>query len=119
MEVTDALTYLQDLTGNQADVIPGFMVDDRLDERAQVILIVTGLGGTAVDNTLFAPRNSSINADVQLDKPVEVHEREISLDINQSIDQYSSDSQELPSLPSNLDLPAFLRRRSRLTSQEM
>ena len=119
MEVTDALAYLQDLTGNQADVIPGFMVDDRLDERAQVILIVTGLGGTAVDNTLFAPRNSAVNTEMQTAKPVEVHEREISLDIDQPVDHYSPTSQELPSLPSNLDLPAFLRRRSRMSSEEM
>jgi hypothetical protein len=95
------------------------MVDDRLDERAQVILIVTGLGGTAVDNTLFAPRNSAVNVDMQSAKPVEVHEREISLDFDQPVAQYSQEAQELPSLPSNLDLPAFLRRRSRMTSQEM
>ena len=119
MEVTDALAYLQDLTGNQADVIPGFMVDDRLDERAQVILIVTGLGGTAVDNTLFAPQNAAAKANIQYPQPVEVHEREISLEVDQPYVQNSPASQELPSLPSNLDLPAFLRRRSRMTSQEM
>ena len=96
MEVTDALAYLQDLTGNQADVIPGFMVDDRLDERAQVILIVTGLGGTAVDNTLFAPRSSAETKDLQSINPVEVHEREISLDIEQPFVQYPHETQELP-----------------------
>lgn len=119
LEVTDALTYLQDMTGNRADVIPGFMVDERLTERAQVILIVTGLGGTAIDQALFAPRDADARNEKLPVQPIEVRETTISLDMDQQRDNFSSPVQELPSLPSNLDLPAFLRRRTRQTSQEM
>jgi hypothetical protein len=113
------LTYLQDMTGNRADVIPGFMVDERLTERAQVILIVTGLGGTAIDQALFAPRDAEVRNEKMPVQPIEVRETTISLDVEQQKDHYSSPVQELPSLPSNLDLPAFLRRRTRQTSQEI
>ncbi len=119
LEVTDALTYLQDMTGNRADVIPGFMVDDRLTERAQVILIVTGLGGTAIDQALFAPRDTDSRNEKQPVQPIEVRETTISLDMDENKDHFSSPIQELPSLPSNLDLPAFLRRRTRQTTQEI
>ncbi len=119
LEVTDALTYLQEMTGNQADIIPGFMVDDRLEDRAQVILVVTGLGGTAIDNELFSTREVNKQPEYRSEVPIEMKEAVISLDTNQSFVHSPSSTKELPSLPSNLDLPAFLRRRTRLNTQEM
>ena len=90
LEVTDALSYLQDMTGNRADVIPGFMIDERLTERAQVILIVTGLGGTAIDKELFAPRNIEAKNEPVPSQPIEVRETVISLDMDQPSDLFSS-----------------------------
>lgn len=119
IEVTDALSYLQDMTGNRADVIPGFMVDERLNERAQVILIVTGLGGTAIDQALFAPRTADTHNEQVPVQPIEVRETVISLDTEQGSDQSYMSPRELPSLPSNLDLPSFLRRRTRQASQDI
>ncbi len=49
LEVADALTYLQERTNNRAEIIPGVITDDRMENRAQVILIITGLGATPVD----------------------------------------------------------------------
>jgi cell division protein FtsZ len=118
LEVTDALTYLQEMTGNQADIIPGFMVDERLSERAQVILIVTGLGGTAIDNELFAPRDSQKKPEINTSIPLEVHETIMSFDSENPALSSRTPIQELPGLPSNLDLPAFLRRRNRIAAQE-
>ncbi len=118
LEVTDALTYLQEMTGNQADIIPGFMVDDRLEERAQVILVVTGLGGTAIDSDLFTPREVKRQPEYLSEQPVEMKETLISLDMDQPAPKSNSSSKDFPSLPSNIDLPAFLRRRTRLNTQE-
>lgn len=118
LEVTDALTYLQEMTGNQADIIPGFMVDECLSERAQVILIVTGLGGTAIDNELFAPRYSKKKPELNASIPLEVHETIMSFDSENPALSSRTPIQELPGLPSNLDLPAFLRRRNRIAAQE-
>lgn len=118
LEVTDALTYLQEMTGNKADIIPGFMVDDRLADRAQVILIVTGLGGTAIDNELFAIRDSQKIDVSHSQETIEIHETVLSFDTEINGFTGNSSIQELPGLPANLDLPAFLRRRNRTTIQE-
>lgn len=116
LEVTDALSYLQEMTGNRSDVIPGFMIDERLNDRAQVILIVTGLGGMAIDQELFSPRNMNTQCDTSPVQPIEVREAIITLDMDQRSAPSEKVTRELPSLPSNLDLPAFLRRRTRLSS---
>ncbi|RPJ50403.1 MAG: cell division protein FtsZ, partial [Chloroflexi bacterium] len=49
IEVMEALNHLQKQTHDQADIIPGVISDPRMEDRAQVILIITGLGATAVD----------------------------------------------------------------------
>src|SRR5512135_440587 len=49
MEVADALTFLQGKTNNQAEIIPGVIVNDSYGDRVQVILVITGLGATSVD----------------------------------------------------------------------
>jgi cell division protein FtsZ len=48
-EVAEALSHLQEKTGGQADIIPGVINDPRMENRVQVILIITGLGATPVD----------------------------------------------------------------------
>ena len=52
IEVMDALTHLQELTCNRADIIPGVISDPRMDGRAQVILVITGLGATPIEAAL-------------------------------------------------------------------
>lgn len=109
-EVADALTYLQELTGNNAEIIPGFTVDDRMVDRAQVILIVTGLGGTPVDKET---RESRVSAEPAKDEMTEVI-LPVTSEHNDQEPRYSpSEFQRLPDLPSNLDMPAFLRKRQR------
>jgi cell division protein FtsZ len=111
-EVTDALNYLQEQTNSNAEIIPGVINDERLGDRAQVILIVTGIGATPID-----PHFS-------IKKPVE--QEVISPFINpepvKSVDFFSfTDEQtvkplpnlESPPLPTDIDIPAFLRRRIR------
>ena len=50
MEVADALNYLQSKTNFQAEIIPGVTSDEKMTGRAQVILVITGLGATPLDN---------------------------------------------------------------------
>jgi cell division protein FtsZ len=119
-EVTEALNYLQEMTGNQAEIIPGFITDDRMLDRAQVILVVTGLGGTAIDKELFSPRpvaepviEQNVNFEVSNDAVVQ----EAYMKIDLSDPSQPQVSMETPALPNNLDLPAFLRKRSRTNYQ--
>ena len=43
-EVQDALTYLQELTTGQTEIVMGVINDKRLQDRVQVTLVITGLG---------------------------------------------------------------------------
>ncbi|HVN56389.1 MAG TPA: cell division protein FtsZ [Anaerolineaceae bacterium] len=51
-EVAEALTHLQEQSGNRAEIIPGVINDERMQDRAQVILIVTGIGATPIEEAL-------------------------------------------------------------------
>lgn len=49
IEVMEALNHLQAMTSNRADIIPGIISDSRMGGRAQVILVITGLGATPIE----------------------------------------------------------------------
>lgn len=96
LEVADALTHLQEITHSQAEIIPGVINDERMSNRAQVILIVTGIGATPVDKS--PSRRQEISKEqpaVESSKPVTEPKIEV-------IE---------PVFETELDVPAFLRRR--------
>jgi len=97
LEVTSALEYLQSQTNHQADIIPGVMTDNSLGDRVQVILIVTGLGATAIDpHSLRRAADQPLPAVAQ--KPITTEEPAL---------------MEVSSANVNLDVPSFMRRRMR------
>jgi len=51
-EVQSALTNLQARTGSQTEIIFGVINDERMDGRAQVILLITGLGGRSLEEAM-------------------------------------------------------------------
>jgi cell division protein FtsZ len=99
-EVNEALTHLQAQTGAKADLVMGVIHDSRLHDRAQVILIVTGLGATALEDVFPSVETSTTSkqnnqADLEL-----VESAPDPVPISMS-----------PSNLNNIDIPAFLRRR--------
>lgn len=51
-EVVDGMTYLQGLTNNQADLIPGQTIDSTLaEDEVELILILTGIASTPINAT--------------------------------------------------------------------
>ncbi|NTU74830.1 MAG: cell division protein FtsZ [Anaerolineaceae bacterium] len=100
LEVAEALNYLQEKTHNQAEIIPGFMSDDRMGDHAQVILIITGLGATPVDQSSVMKPNRN-------EQPIPVHMMR-----TDSIKPVHIPTVEMAAAQVDLDLPAFLRRRS-------
>jgi cell division protein FtsZ len=110
-DVTDALHTLQQATGSHADIIPGIITDPRMEDRVQLILIVTGIGKkmeekiTATfekDTTVSEPNEVYRNSKFQdNDAPVQENFNEIGL----------SSYGNQPNLSDNLSVPAFLRRR--------
>ena len=110
-DVTDALNILQEATGGHADVIPGIITDSRMEDRVQLILIVTGIGvpkSTVQDRSFntFSQKVEderpifSSKPDVEADKPFQPNE--IGLSQQPQIDPKD-----------NLSIPAFLRRRGK------
>ncbi len=101
VEVAEALTYLQEKTNNQAEIIPGVITDNRMGDRVEVILVITGLGATPVQSP-FVARKQAEPVPVQVEtvlqaEPVEVERAPV----------------EMIHHRSDLDLPAFMRRRMR------
>lgn len=96
MELMEAMTYLQEKTHGRADIIPGVIADDRMRDRAQVILIITGLGAT--------PLVTSQSPAMRVSTPEASHAAS-------SVPQAVSEHEEMAAV--DLDLPAFMRRRVR------
>jgi len=111
-EVQEALNYLQEQTHAQTEIVMGVINDDRMQDRVQITLVVTGLGAPtleeALSNVTRAPRTDN--------EPGKIVERHIVMPPAIENDPLPAEpvAQSVTLVPSqNLDLPAFLRRRSR------
>ena len=116
-EVQEALNHLQEQAGNKAEIVLGVVNDERLEERVQVILVVTGLGSPTLEETLShvdRSRRIAINPGATKAEPASR-----SLDYALTQTPGTRDSVEQKAAPLNtpinitsrdLDLPAFLRR---------
>ena len=98
-EVTEALTELGELTNSNADIIPGLILDSKLNDRCEVILVITGLGAT--------PLETSMNQVTRLDQreqiPLRTPQKAVQNHFREPAEALVSDE--------NLDIPAFLRHR--------
>ena len=101
-EMSNALVYLQEQANPDADIVMGTKQDNRLQERAQVILVVTGLGAHTLEEVI---PNAKVENQIQLDE-----EDEVAL---QPVPMIHSGNQT-----ENLDLPTFVRRRQLRYAEE-
>ncbi len=109
-DVVDALGELQKATGFHADIIPGVITDPRMEDRVQLMLIVTGIGKSKEEANFFPtavtttedPAPSSVKDEEQ--KPERPALATIS-EINNNTYMPKLDHEK------SLDVPAFLRRR--------
>ncbi|MGE5223707.1 MAG: cell division protein FtsZ [Omnitrophica WOR_2 bacterium] len=100
-EVEAALTYLQKQTGSDAEIVLGVINDNRMEERVQVILVVTGLGALSLEETLHGYKPAA-QVPVQTPEPVL---RELAPQPAAPV------TRTVPlSNSQNLDIPSFLRR---------
>jgi cell division protein FtsZ len=106
-EVTDALTYLQQKTGNRVDIIPGVVNDKRMQDRTQVTLVITGIGGQAMDSSFkYEPVRKTVSEPVSQSEAASYFEQPVPQPM--SLPQF-----EMAGTPNDLDIPAFMRRRPR------
>ncbi len=114
MEVADALTFLQGKTNNQAEIIPGVIVNDTYGDRVQVILVITGLGATSYDDrSPVAVR--AVEPQPRIETSPFIEKRpETPLGPQPETQPESPKSQvEMIASQVDLDVPAFIRRRLR------
>ncbi len=111
-EVTDALSYLQARAGTGVEIIPGVICDDLMEDRVQVILVLTGIGATSVDSL-------KVQTEQPKAEPEPTKIQSIPLDINMPGEPVQVNAFAPTPVPQmdmvinqpNLDIPAFLRRR--------
>jgi cell division protein FtsZ len=116
-EVAETLSYLHQETGNQAEIIPGVINDPNLANRAQVILIITGLGAVPIEQAF--PGAEKYLADYAGSRSKPTVEQNVSPRLHKAqVDDQHLQPQAYSFTPTqpmmsstNLDVPAFLRKR--------
>lgn len=104
-EVEDAVNSLRAQTNEQAEILMGVIANDQMVDRAQVILIITGLGSPTLEDTLTSLNHNPQPEPVQeMPKAVEPAPLPAPIYIHRSLE---------PAIPAqSIELPAFLRRRN-------
>ncbi len=104
-EVVDALNSLHEKTGGMAEIVPGVICDNRMEDRVQVILVLTGLGATSFDP-------ARIKRHKQVSAPVVAASEEVSINETNNFRETTPDSHiEMATAQSEFDVPAFMRRK--------
>jgi len=103
-EIETALTTLQDQAGPQAEIVMGVVNDERFYDRVEVILVVTGLGASSIEDTLpgFSSAATTKN-------PVSITQPNPAQTSETGSRKISRESISAPA-SNDLDVPAFLRR---------
>lgn len=107
-EVGEAIGHIRSMTGENVDVVMGVSHDERMSERAQVILVVTGLGAKTLADVL--PGSEKIGA-------VAGNQIEIEADVvaaPQTMQIVESEPATRVDILNDLDVPAFMRKRVRV-----
>jgi cell division protein FtsZ len=113
-EVGEAIGHIREMTGEDVDVVMGISNDARLQDRAQVILIVTGLGAKSLDEIM--PTNEAET----VDSIITEEEQHLSVENQKAHTRVDTPGNALPAAAiNNLDIPAFMRKKARqgLTQQ--
>ncbi len=114
-EVSEVLTELHARVGDQAEIVFGVSHDERMTGRAQVILVITGLGAPTLEEVMpgIALRIEQAASLPPVPEPQPIAEA-VPSETVQVVDRLQAVPAGIPqSAPDNLDIPAFLRRRNR------
>lgn len=113
-EVQEALSHLQELTSSQAEIVMGVINDERMQGRVQVTLVITGLGAPTLEEAMSGVVKKVGQESKLAESSSEQESESLHKDILQT-DVRPVSQQLVSAAPTNLDLPAFLRRRQRTT----
>ena len=122
-DVGEAVNHIQSMAGNDVEVILGFNNDNRLDEKVQVILVITGLGAQTLEDIMpGSEQRLSENVPDPLEEFIfDVPEpnpplQAEGIDPTGAAIAVPAASLENRAIHTDLDIPAFLRRRNRFQS---
>lgn len=110
-DVTDALSTLQQATGSHADIIPGIITDPRMEDRVQLILIVTGIGNKQ-ESLIEQVMEKEPAASEQTNYLSNSFQRQENAPVKENYNEIGLTGYgNQPNTSDNLSVPAFLRRR--------
>jgi len=118
-EVAETLASLHDQTKEQTEIIPGVISDSNLSNRAQVILIVTGLGSLPIEQAIPGAEKYLAEYSAGVNAHRITSQGHSGKGINFKVKKHypspvKSFSKSPPAvISSDLDIPAFLRKRIR------
>jgi cell division protein FtsZ len=118
-EVNESLNHIQQQTGNQAEIVMGVINDDQMDDRVQVILVMTGLGAPTLEEAMSSVRKPATKDETLSPPPLEAEVTETAAIQEptqpkvRSIYESNANSSDLAAMKQNLDIPAFMRRQAR------
>ncbi len=94
-EVAEALNHLHSLTSEETEIIPGINTNPQFNDRVEVILVITGMGGQAIDKKSdLASRDRSFAPGAN--RP----------------GSFNETGSHFPSERSNYDVQSFVRKKS-------
>jgi cell division protein FtsZ len=106
-EVGEAIGHIRTMTGDDVDVVMGVSQDDRMHDRAQVILVVTGLGA----------KSQVSSGAIEMGSKKEKAQSELKqVDAIPEMIEESRESTPVDIL-NDLDVPAFMRKRARVNAK--
>lgn len=110
-EVSEALSNLQAQTNFNAEIVMGVNQDSQMEGRVQLILVMTGIGAPTLEEALMGAK--SINIPPKND----VYAPNVEGATIEKLEERSL-FPRMGNLSSDLDIPAFLRRRMRTVNSE-
>lgn len=123
-EVGEALDHIQSMASNSVDLILGFNNDQMMEDRVQVILVITGLGAQTLEDIVpgfeaaIHPTETLQDFMEEVPPPVPIEESILepapraAAAKAQPVWQPVSRPLEATTEQTDLDIPAFLRRRT-------
>lgn len=113
-EVSEVLNQLHERVGDNAEIVFGLSNDERMQGRAQVILVITGLGAPTLEEVM---PGITFHRETALSKHADQDVQVVSSP-NFELEAVNTTPVNISQAPMDeLDIPAFLRRRSRPTNQ--
>ena len=117
-EVAETLSLLHTEAGDQTEIIPGVINDPNLNGRVEVILIITGLGALPIEKAIPGAERFLAEIKTITEQPAQKREpvyagAQTNHERGASQRGYTFTPARSPVVSSNLDVPAFLRKRIR------